>query len=183
MASFAADSQRLAEARAQAFFEAVTRVDPSAEVSEPYDSVALADVANVRCDGPGQCTVDVPVTTKVCNWMGNLHGGCTATLVDTVGSAAIATISDNPSVSVHISTEYLAPVAKGDTAVVEAAVLQRSKRLCTIEVRVRSKSTGALAATGMHQKYIYADTTTTHFTLGRSLPIPQWTAKLWTAKL
>lgn len=54
--------------------------------------------------------------------------------MDTVGTAAIVTISDNPGVSTHIGTEYFAPVAQGDTAVVEATVLQHGKRLCNVEV-------------------------------------------------
>lgn len=68
----------------------------------------------------------------------NLHCACAATLVDTVGTAAVVTISDNPGVSTHISTEYFAPVAKGDVAVVEATVLQHGKRLCNVEVSCRS---------------------------------------------
>lgn len=63
-----------------------------------------------------------------------LHCASAATLVDTIGTAAVVTISDNPGVSTHISTEYFAPVAKGDVAVVEATVLQHGKRLCNVEV-------------------------------------------------
>lgn len=59
---------------------------------------------------------------------------CAATLVDTVGTAALVTFSDSPAVSVHIGIEYFSPVARGDTAVVEATVLQNGKRLANVEV-------------------------------------------------
>ena len=57
-----------------------------------------------------------------------------ATLVDTIGSAALSTVLDNSQVSTHISVEYLAPVQLGDTAVVDATMLQKGSRTGVIEV-------------------------------------------------
>lgn len=62
-----------------------------------------------------------------------------ATLVDTVGSAALSTIVDNSQVSTHMSIDYLAPVKLGDTAVVDATVLQNGSRTGVIEVRLPSR--------------------------------------------
>ena len=57
-----------------------------------------------------------------------------ATLVDTIGSAALSTIVESSQVSTHMSIDYLAPVKLGDTAVVDATVLQKGGRTGVIEV-------------------------------------------------
>lgn len=57
--------------------------------------------------------------------------------MDTVGSAALCTVVDKSQVSTHISIDYLAPVPLGDTAMVEANVLQKGGRTGVIEVRTR----------------------------------------------
>ena len=54
--------------------------------------------------------------------------------MDTIGSAALSTVLDNSQVSTHISVEYLAPVQLGDTAVVDATMLQKGSRTGVIEV-------------------------------------------------
>lgn len=77
MESSAKDEQAVAEARARAFIDGIFSVDVRKDLGETYDYIALAGLTNVRSEGPGQCTADLPVTTRVCNWMGNLHGGCT----------------------------------------------------------------------------------------------------------
>ncbi len=53
-----------------------------------------------------------------------LHGGCSATIVDTVGSAALVTISKRPGVSIAIHTTYLAGMPAGEDVEVEAKVLK-----------------------------------------------------------
>lgn len=77
MESSAKDEQAVAEARARAFIGGIFSVDVRKDLGETYDYIALSGLTNVRSEGPGQCTADLPVTTRVCNWMGNLHGGCT----------------------------------------------------------------------------------------------------------
>lgn len=51
-----------------------------------------------------------------------LHGGCTATIVDTVGSAALVTVSKRGGVSIAINTTYLAGMPMGEDVEVEAKV-------------------------------------------------------------
>jgi acyl-coenzyme A thioesterase PaaI-like protein len=63
-----------------------------------------------------------------------------AALVDTVGSAALSTIVNHGQVSTHMSIDYLAPVKLGDTAVVDATVLNKGSRTGVIEVRLCSRS-------------------------------------------
>ena len=46
---------------------------------------------------------------QVQNRYGTLHGGCIATIVDTVGTAALVTMSPISGVSLSISVDYLSP--------------------------------------------------------------------------
>lgn len=118
-----------------------------------FDTTALWGLRNVTSDAPGHVRCELPVTTRVANFGNNLHGGCTATLIDVVGSAALATISEKPGVSVHIGSEYLSGCPVGDVAIIDAQVLNMGNKLSTIQVRINSERTGKLIATGMHTKY------------------------------
>lgn len=51
-----------------------------------------------------------------------------------MGTAALATVADRIGVSLHISTEYLAAVYLGDTALIEARVVSKGSRTGIIEV-------------------------------------------------
>ena len=72
-----------------------------------FDHTALQNLHNVRAS-PGRVQCTMPVDDSVRNRYGTLHGGCTATLIDTVGSAALVTVSKRSGVSLNISTTYLA---------------------------------------------------------------------------
>ncbi|KAG2450492.1 hypothetical protein HYH02_004993 [Chlamydomonas schloesseri] len=52
----------------------------------------------------------MPVRERVQNRYGTLHGGCTATLVDTLTTAALLTVSPLPGVSMVLSVNYVAPM-------------------------------------------------------------------------
>lgn len=71
---------------------------------------------------PGFISCRMKVGNNHRNFMGNLHGGCTATLVDVVGSAALCTVSSKPHVSLSITTNYLRAAPVGSTIRVEASV-------------------------------------------------------------
>lgn len=55
--------------------------------------------------------------------------------MDTVGSAALATVSDRSGVSVHIGCEYLSGIPLGHTALISATVTNNGARLATVKVR------------------------------------------------
>ncbi len=52
----------------------------------------------------------------------DLLSSAAATLVDTVGSAALVTVSERSGMSLNINVNYLSPVPVGGTVVVEAEV-------------------------------------------------------------
>ena len=54
--------------------------------------------------------------------------------MDTVGSAALATVADKGGVSTHIGSEYFLGLPVGDVAVIDATVMHQGNKLCNIEV-------------------------------------------------
>ena len=90
-----------------------------------------------------------------------LSARCAATLVDMVGSAALATVANRTGVSVHISTEYLAALPIGDTAVVHGTVMSKGNRIGIVEVRRRASWPGcatlATLAAALYGRARYSD--------------------------
>lgn len=75
-----------------------------------------------------------------------------ATIVDTVGTAALTSVSDLLGVSLSINTHYINPMPGGEDVAIEACVVKAGKQIATIEVTLRRQSTGALVAKGTHVK-------------------------------
>ncbi|KAG2493276.1 hypothetical protein HYH03_008413 [Edaphochlamys debaryana] len=98
----------------------------------------------------------MPVGEAVQNRYGTLHGGCTATLVDTVSTAALLTASPHSGVSVGLSVNYLAPMPGGpnEAVLIDAKVVKVGRQLATLAVELRRKATGQVVATGSHTKFL-----------------------------
>ena len=76
------------------------------------------------------------VTGAHTNSFQTLHGGCSASLVDVLGTAAVA--FDDPlecGVAVTLDVQYLSTAGVGEQVHWEAEVLKRGGRLVTVEVR------------------------------------------------
>jgi len=81
------------------------------------------------------------------NSYGSLHGGCTATLVDVLGSALVAIGNEQEcGVATNLDVQYCAGVPVGKVLNLRAKVLKRGKRLVTVKIEVHTK--GRLAAVG-----------------------------------
>lgn len=57
----------------------------------------------VVSSSPGQCVCEITVEESHLNIGGTLHGGVTATLVDTISTLAIAAADSDPGVSVDMN--------------------------------------------------------------------------------
>lgn len=86
-----------------------------------FDTTSLEGLYDIRAE-PGRVTCRLPVTERVQNRNGTLHGGCIATIVDIVGSAALITENKRGGVSLNINTNYLRPVPGGGEALIDAQV-------------------------------------------------------------
>ncbi|CAL5219115.1 g889 [Coccomyxa viridis] len=118
-----------------------------------FDTVALQTITDIRAY-EGRLTCIIPVEPRVQNRYGTLHGGCIATLVDVVGSAALVTVSERSGVSLNISVDYLRPGQAGEEVLVDAKVVKVGGLIATINVDLKSVKTGQLVAQGKHIKFL-----------------------------
>jgi uncharacterized protein (TIGR00369 family) len=80
----------------------------------------------------------MPVTPKVHQIYGVLHGGATVALAETVGSAAVPVLSQDPTVSIvgiEISANHLKSVSSGYVTAT-AKPLHMGKNIQLMEIRV-----------------------------------------------
>jgi uncharacterized protein (TIGR00369 family) len=91
------------------------------------------------------------------NRLGNLHGGCTATLFDICTTVALAPIAKPgfwayAGVTRTLNVTYLRPMVEGEEIILECEVVHAGKRLCTIKGMMKRKSDGAITAICEHGK-------------------------------
>lgn len=92
------------------------------------------------------------------NRMGNMHGGCTASLFDLCTTLAIGLISKPGfwfylGVSRTLNCTYLKPIPVGSKIFIECEVTSIGKTLATIRGVMRSQSDGAVLTTCEHGKF------------------------------
>lgn len=120
--------------------------------SESFDRTALEGLRDARFSD-GRCRCAFPVGSEKTNRYGTLHGGCIATLVDVVSTAALVTQSDHPGVSVNIDVAYMSPGPAGEEVQVDATVVKVGANLAFMAVLITSKD-GKVVAKGNHTKYL-----------------------------
>lgn len=92
------------------------------------------------------------------NRMGNMHGGCTATLFDWATTMPL-TLINKPGfwfwlgVSRTLNVTYLKPIPVGESILIECEIMSIGKTLCTIRGVMRRQSDGVALATCEHGKY------------------------------
>ena len=94
-----------------------------------------------------------PVRASAQNRYGTLHGGCIATAVDVISTAALVTVSPDPGVSADLSVRYLSPGPGFEDVEIDARVLKVGKSLAFMEVTV-STLEGKPVARGSHTKFL-----------------------------
>lgn len=130
-----------------------TRESPAGD-PESFDTTALRGIHDVTVPEIGRLTCKLPVTQRVQNRNGHLHGGATATLIDVVGTAALLTMSPRPGVSLNINTNYLAAMPGGGVVLLDAKVLRKGRTIAFINVDLTDEASGNLVAQGTHIKFI-----------------------------
>ena len=89
------------------------------------------------------------VTKTHVNTFRALHGGCAASLVDVLGSAAVAMGDDYEcGVAVALDCHYASPAKLGEHLTWTATVAKRGGRLVTVDVKARSAKTDRLVCYG-----------------------------------
>ena len=82
------------------------------------------------------------------NPFGALHGGCTAAVIDVLGTSLIAMGNeDECGVAINLAVQYTSSAAQGDIVNFDTSMMKRGKRLAFVEVMVSSRG-GRKVATG-----------------------------------
>jgi uncharacterized protein (TIGR00369 family) len=99
--------------------------------------------------GDGYARLEMAVEEKLLQIYGAVHGGATASLVDSaVGVALISAIApDERAVTVELKLNFVAPVSRG-RLIAEARLFQRGRTIAAGEVEVRNGE-GRLIAKGI----------------------------------
>jgi acyl-coenzyme A thioesterase 13 len=121
---------------------------------EQFDTTALQGcVFGIRAE-EGKVVCKLHVKKEIQNRNGHLHGGCTATIVDIVGTAALLTRSRRAGVSLAINTNYLRPVPGNRVAEIRAKIQRLGRTIGVVEVDIYDSESGQVCASGTHIKFI-----------------------------
>ncbi|XP_036044909.1 acyl-coenzyme A thioesterase 13 isoform X1 [Onychomys torridus] len=104
---------------------------------------------------PEKVVCEMKVEEQHTNKLGTLHGGLTATLIDSISTVALmCTERGAPGVSVDMNITYMSPAKLGDEIVITAHILKQGKTLAFASVDLTNKATGKLIAQGRHTKHL-----------------------------
>ncbi|KAL2834446.1 HotDog domain-containing protein [Aspergillus cavernicola] len=104
-----------------------------------------------------QITFLLTITPKHCNMLGNLHGGCAATLIDVLSSIILLGVSEpglyeSGGVSRHLDVTYLRPVPSGVTVRLVSRVVHVGRRLALLRTEILRMEDGAVCVVSDHEK-------------------------------
>jgi acyl-coenzyme A thioesterase 13 len=104
----------------------------------------------------GEAVVRLEVTDAVTNWVGTLHGGAIATLVDDAGTCAIISKDRDhrPGVTTDLNVSYLNPGPGGTFVLAKAKVLKAGKTLAYVSVDIVREHDGVVVAQGRMTKFM-----------------------------
>ncbi|KAL2872347.1 PaaI family thioesterase [Aspergillus lucknowensis] len=106
---------------------------------------------------PPQISYLLTVAPKHSNLVGNLHGGCAATLFDVLSTMILVGVSKPGifaygGVSRHLDVTYLRPVPVGSTVRLTSRVVHMGKRLALLRSEIVRVEDGAVCMLSDHEK-------------------------------
>ena len=133
----------------------VQRICRGFQTSSGHDSLTIPQLSILHAT-PGRIHASFTIGRHNLNRLGTLHGGCIATLTDTIGSLAIASKGlYSTGVSTDINTTYVKSAGgQGDTVKLHGEVISMGKTLAFTRMELRHPVTHALLAYGSHTKFI-----------------------------
>ncbi|SNX86963.1 related to Putative esterase C31F10.02 [Melanopsichium pennsylvanicum] len=133
----------------------VQRICRGFQTSSGHDSVTIPQLSIISAY-PGRISATFTIGHHNLNRLGTLHGGCIATLTDTIGSLAIASKGlYSTGVSTDINTTYVKSAGgNGDTVNIQGHVISMGKTLAFTRMEITHPVTHALLAYGSHTKFI-----------------------------
>ncbi|KAL4897902.1 putative thioesterase family protein [Aspergillus ambiguus] len=97
------------------------------------------------------------VAPKLCNFMGNIHGGCAATLIDILSTTILMGIGEPGKfslggVSRHLNVTYLRPVPQDTEVRLSCEVVHVGRRLALLKAEISRVDNGDVCIVGEHEK-------------------------------
>ena len=118
---------------------------------ERFNALPFARLIGMRLTDirPNEAVIEVHARRDLLQPNGVLHGGVTATLIDTAMAFAVRTyLTDaEPTATIDLTVHYLRPIADGK-AICTARVVRPGKRIFTVSAEVHNDE-GKLIATGI----------------------------------
>lgn len=112
----------------------------------PYARLLGIELTDIK---PGEAVLKMKMRDELRQPYGVLHGGATASLIDTAMAFAIiaSTGEDEKATTVNLTVHYLRPVTEGEI-VCTAKMVRTGKRILTVSAEVRGEQ-GKLIATAL----------------------------------
>ncbi|PLB33449.1 PaaI family thioesterase [Aspergillus candidus] len=136
------------------------RMGPHDESQERWDIDSQA--SNMRFESatkgpPAKVSFLFSIAPKMCNFLGNLHGGCAATLVDVLSTVILLGVSSPGhfslgGVSRNLKITYLRPVPRGTEVRLTCELVHVGRRLALLRVEISRVDNGNLCVVGEHEK-------------------------------
>ncbi|KAF3018392.1 hypothetical protein E8E15_008053 [Penicillium rubens] len=106
---------------------------------------------------PATVSFLLTITPPLSNYMGNLHGGCAATLIDVLSTTILLGISEPGKfsfggVSRNLKVTYLRPVPTGTEVRLVCEVIHVGKRLALLRAEIQKAESGDVCVIGEHEK-------------------------------
>ncbi|WFD38479.1 uncharacterized protein MJAP1_001432 [Malassezia japonica] len=110
----------------------------------------------IQAARPGRIETEFTIGKENLNRAGTLHGGLIATLVDSVGSLAVASKGwYNTGISTDINATFVRPGGRlDDSVLVTGEVVGMGKTLAYTRIEFRDPKTSAIVAYGSHTKFV-----------------------------
>lgn len=130
--------------------EIISRLKNTKGFETIFHSLKIISVGN------GNCIAEYKVAEDAINEVKTLHGGFSASLVDSVSTFALYSHDKVrcSSVSIDLSVSFLKGIKVGDEIVVDARTLSAGKRIGFLTIDIRNKANNELLVKGSHTKYI-----------------------------
>ncbi|XP_021933030.1 acyl-coenzyme A thioesterase 13-like isoform X2 [Zootermopsis nevadensis] len=120
-----------------------------------FSNISTTWQVKIVSGGEGRFRAELVIEPEHQNKFGTLHGGLTATLVDSLSTAALISHKVGvPGVTVDLHIMYLKAAAIGETVVIDCNTLKAGRTLAFLTVDITKKETGELVARGSHTKFI-----------------------------
>jgi uncharacterized protein (TIGR00369 family) len=104
-----------------------------------------------------KATFGLQIKREMCNFTGNLHGGCAATIIDDITTLIVLAISRDDfyqqgGVSRNLSTTYFRPIPVDTHVKIVCEVVDAGKRLVKLRAGIYRADTGKLCVHGENEK-------------------------------